>query len=282
MRPSPAAVAVVLAAALFTGSCSSGGGDSDREADRSSSSPPESVPAGPSISLEGSDVTDQERVLIAGEGFAASIVELVQCAADPSGSDADLVAICDLTKPASTHVEVAEDGTISANVVVRAAIGVDERREVDCLDVDCFVAATDGEATVYATSAIPWAADAEASSRPSLTLTDLDLGAQTGIVTVVGDGYPPNSEVVLLQCPAVRETEVDVDSGDCLYSHATSVRTDRSGGFVTTASVASKFQRSAGELIDCRETPHLCALAEPWPAELAQRMSRVTFDQATT
>lgn len=269
---------VIVAAALLLSACSSNDG---APGDGGASPTETGGQAGPQFHLEGRNLTDQERVTASGSGFPGGVIELVECRQDPRSVPQETLAdVCDLTRPARSRTRTSDDGTIEAVVVVRTTIGVGQRREVSCLEEHCVFAATDGERRVYAVATVPWAEDPHPVPSPHLRIVSITYGPSVGRALVTGSRYPPNTKVALVQCPASPVASTEVDADDCLYDQTFRVTSDSDGRFRAHVTVAPRFQRSTGELIDCRATPAGCALADPWPSRIDVRMSLATFDQA--
>ncbi|WP_183093225.1 hypothetical protein [Nocardioides stalactiti] len=186
---------------------------------------------------------------------------------------------CDVSA-ASTAVQSDARGRFSTEFDLRSVIGVDGRREVDCIADGCQLALID-PAGVVTTTSIEWGPGAVAEQAPQLTIQRLDLPdrGNRGSATVKGAGFPPGARAVVVQCPAAPPADSpNVDGGDCLYAYGTRVRADSAGEWTREIVVYRLFQRSDNELIDCGKTPDLCALAIPWP-KTDHRMARVTFNQ---
>lgn len=230
--------------------------------------PAELVP-GRSVAVTASNLEPQQNYLV------------VQCLQDALDGQNILSEVCDLSRPVQVRVQSDDQGTVSSEYTPRAAIGVGERTEVNCLETACVLALTNAADRVSLAAAIRWRKDVEMPRRPRLVLESLKprAGSIWGTVSVAGSGYAPRSRVELVQCPA-RGPGVSVDTADCLYDTTGGFKADASGSFTGQMQVAFKFQRSDGDLIDCEITPETCALAVPFPNGYGVRMSRALFSAA--
>ena len=206
---------------------------------------------------------------------------LVQCVEDSVGRQVALSEACDLTRPSQVRVRTDDQGRASGKYTPRAAIGVGERTDVNCLTTDCVLALTNSADRVSLAHTLSWRPGVQMPRGPQLRLGHLKRRGTTiwGTAAVQGTGYRAGSRVEVFQCPA-RTPGASADTADCLYDTTGSFKADSTGRFEGRMQIAFKFQRSNGQLIDCQQTPRTCALAVPFPHGYGVRMSRVLFSSA--
>lgn len=193
--------------------------------------------------------------LVTGTGFTGGNQYLVQCTGG-TAPGAEALDECDM----STREQVVADGRgrISATRQARAFVHIGSVREVDCAADPCTLAVADLSDQVLASAAAPLPDDAETPDAPVLELSEQELGADHGTVTVTGTGYAAGAVVRLAQCATTPDGGVDAEN--CLYDDGKRVVADRGGSVVTRLPVEREIALVGGGTADCAE-PGACVVA---------------------
>ncbi|MFI6424442.1 neocarzinostatin apoprotein domain-containing protein [Promicromonospora sp. NPDC050880] len=186
--------------------------------------------------------------VVSGTGFTGGNQYLVQCTGG-TAPGAKALDACDM----STREQVVADeqGRIAATRQARAFVQVGSVREVDCTEDPCTLAVADLSDRVLASAPAPLPGDAETPAAPVLELSEQDLQADRGAVTVTGTGYPAGAVVRLAQCATTSDGAVDTEN--CLYDDGRRVIADRSGSVVTRLPVERRIELVGGGTADCRQ-----------------------------
>lgn len=200
-------------------------------------------------------------VRVSGRGFRpGSNLGIGQCAAAVAVQDL-ITASCDLTEGHSLMAD--GQGRCTTSLQVHTTIGVGGRREVLCVGERCAVgvAPIETERVIAIGALPPWRTGTRPPQAPRLVLRVSTLvAADPARVVVRGAGFPPESRVPHSQCPGM-PTGDGVDAGDCLYDFGVVAGSDERGQFAAEMQVFTRFQRSSGELIDCRHDDPACVVA---------------------
>jgi hypothetical protein len=259
-----AAVMLVLAACTAAPSGPDPAGPSGADGRPGSTSTPG---AGPTASGGPDDSGDEPAMtvrvadgawVVRGTGFAGGNQYLVQCAGGttPGASTLDE---CDMST--SEQVVADERGRISATRQAKAFVNVGSVSEVDCAADPCVLAVADLSDVVLAAAAAPLPDDAEPPDAPTLVLSERELGADKGRVTVSGEGYASGAAVRIVQCATTQDGGVDGDS--CLYDDGKRVVADRSGTVLARLAVEREIELVGGGVADCA-VAGACVVANAW------------------
>lgn len=196
--------------------------------------------------------------LVRGTGFAGGNQYLVQCVGGTT-TGASALDECDMST--SEQVVADEGGRITATRQARAFVNVGSVSEVDCTGDPCALAVADLSDRVLAAAPAPLPGGSEPPDAPTLTLSERELDADDGRVTVTGKGYAAGATVRIVQCAATSDGAVDGDN--CLYDDGKRVIADRAGTLVTQLRVVREIELVDGGVADCAEAG-ACVIANAW------------------
>jgi hypothetical protein len=259
-----AAVGLVLAACTAAPSGPDPAGPSGADGRPGSTSTPGAGPtASGSPDASGDEPTMTVGVadgawVVRGTGFEGGNQYLVQCA---GGTTAGASALDDCDMSTSEQVVADERGRISATRQARAFVNVGSVSEVDCAADPCVLAVADLSDVVLAAATAPLPDDAEPPDAPTLVLSERELGADKGRVTVSGEGYASGAAVRIVQCATTQDGGVDGDS--CLYDDGERVVADRSGTVLARLAVEREIELVGGGVADCA-VAGACVVANAW------------------
>lgn len=258
--------AVVLALAACTAAPPSPGpaGPSGRPGPGATSTPsptasgesgePEAGSAEPAITVRAGDGA----WVVRGTGFTGGNQYLVQCVGGTTAG-ASTLDECDMST--SEQVVADEHGRISATRPARAFVNIGSVSEVDCTGDPCALAVADLSDVVLAAAAAPLPDGSEPPDAPTLELSEQELGADKGRVTVTGEGYAQGAAVRLVQCATTSDGGVDGDN--CLYDDGKRVVADRSGSVLARLAVRREVELVGGGVADCA-VAGACVVANAW------------------
>ncbi|MGI5187435.1 neocarzinostatin apoprotein domain-containing protein [Promicromonospora sp. CA-289599] len=204
--------------------------------------------------------------VVRGTGFTGGNQYLVQCTGDTTAG-AKALDECDMST--SEQVVADAEGRISATRPARAFVNVGSVSEVDCTGDPCALAVADLSDVVLAAAAAPLPDGSEPPDAPTLVLSELELGADKGQVTVTGEGYAQGATVRLVQCATTPDGGVDgsvdgsVDGDNCLYDDGKRVVADRTGSVLTRLAVEREIELVGGGVADCA-VAGACVVANAW------------------
>ncbi|WP_369374981.1 neocarzinostatin apoprotein domain-containing protein [Promicromonospora sp. Populi] len=251
-------VAVVLLLAACTSATEGSAGPEAHETGATST--PEASPTAPDTPGDPA-ITVQatgSAWLVHGTGFAGRNQYLVQCT---GGTTAGASALDDCDMSTSEQVIADARGGFSATRQVRAFVNVGSVSEVDCTGDPCTLAVADLSDRVLAAAPAPLPDGAEPPEAPTLELSEQELGASDGRVTVTGRGYAPGMAVRIVQCATTSGGGVDGDN--CLYDEGKRVVADRAGSVATRLPVQREIRLVGGGAADCAEAG-ACVIANAW------------------
>lgn len=193
-----------------------------------------------------------------------------QCLANP-GAMASMWA-CEFSR--AKPFDADEEGNASGSFVLRVNMARGVPVETNCAVAGCVIAVTDADEEVVAAVPITWARDVQAPPAPELKVDVVAESFQKRDdgqfvkARLTGTEFVPGEKVRLSQCPTPRTDktaskgdDIRVAGGDCLYGYGAEARADADGRFSAQMEIAVLFQRSNGELIDCRESNPPCLIA---------------------
>jgi hypothetical protein len=196
--------------------------------------------------------------VVRGTGFTGGNQYLVQCTGDTTAG-AKALDECDMST--SEQVVADAEGRISATRPARAFVNVGSVSEVDCTGDPCALAVADLSDVVLAAAAAPLPDGAEPPDAPTLVLSEQELGADKGRVTVTGEGYAQGATVRLVQCATTPDGGVDGDN--CLYDDGKRVVADRTGSVLARLAVEREIELVGGGVADCA-VAGACVVANAW------------------
>jgi hypothetical protein len=259
--------AVVLALAACTATPPSSGPPSSAEEPGSTSTPAPDPAASDDTKHDTKDEGGKPTItvraadgawVVRGTGFSGGNQYLVQCT---GGTTAEASALDECDMSTSEQVVADERGRISATRQARAFINVGSVSEVDCTGDPCVLAVADLSDVVLAAAPAPLPDGAEPPDAPTLELSEQELGADKGRVTVTGTGYAPGAAVRIVQCATTPDGGVDGDN--CLYDDGKRVVADRSGSVLTRLAVEREIELVGGGVADCAVAGE-CVVANAW------------------
>lgn len=233
---------------------------------------------GASVLLPDRAVRHGEAAVVQVSGFPAeSKVVVAQCRLGVTVG-ASMPDNCDLAT--AEVLDLGADGAAAGALTMRSVLTLWPTVETVCPESGCTVGVGRRD-RIEAFAPIVWVEDVEVPGAPLIELSSLELDASdnSGSVAVSGTGFAPGSTVNLEQCPA-HLSGAGIEAADCILEYGTAVVADERGNFSVTMTVYPLFQRSDGELIDCAESPDVCAVAVPWPPGEGTRIAWTTFDNA--
>lgn len=196
--------------------------------------------------------------VVRGTGFTGGNQYLVQCT---GGTTAGAKALDECDMSTSEQVVADAEGRISATRPARAFVNVGSVSEVDCTGDPCALAVADLSDVVLAAAAAPLPDGAEPPDAPTLVLSEHELGADKGRVTVTGEGYGQGATVRLVQCATTPDGGVDGDN--CLYDDGKRVVADRTGSVLARLAVEREIELVGGGVADCA-VAGACVVANAW------------------
>ena len=196
--------------------------------------------------------------VVRGTGFTGGNQYLVQCT---GGTTAGAKALDECDMSTSEQVVADAEGRISATRPARAFVNVGSVSEVDCTGDPCALAVADLSDVVLAAAAAPLPDGAEPPDAPTLVLSEQELGADKGRVTVTGEGYEQGATVRLVQCATTPDGGVDADN--CLYDDGKRVVADRTGSVLARLAVQREIELVVGGVADCA-VAGACVVANAW------------------
>lgn len=231
------------------GATSAEGGPSP-SADGTTGTGPESPGDEPAVSVRSAG----SAWLVSGTGFTGGNQYLVQCTGG-TAPGAKALDACDM----STREQVVADagGRFSTTRQARAFVHVGSVTEVDCAEDPCALAVADLSDRVLAAAPAPLPDDAETPPAPALELSERELEADTGALTVTGTGYPAGAVVRVAQCATAPDG--GVDSENCRYDDGRRVLADQDGSALTRLPVVREIRLTGGGSADCAE-PGACVV----------------------
>ncbi|MEV0892442.1 neocarzinostatin apoprotein domain-containing protein [Promicromonospora sp. MEB111] len=280
MRARPfAPVAVVAAALLVLAGCTAAPTGSDTSGPSRGTGA--TTGASPSASGEADGSAEPEITvraaggawLVRGTGFAGGNQYLVQCVGGTT-TGASALDECDMST--SEQVVADESGRISATRQARAFVNVGSVSEVDCTGDPCALAVADLSDRVLAAAPAPLPGGAEPPDAPTLALSERELGADDGRVTVTGKGYAAGATVRIVQCATT--SDGDVDGDNCLYDDGKRVIADRAGTLVAQLRVVREIELVGGGSADCADAG-ACVIANAWTDGGRIALADLAWDQ---
>jgi hypothetical protein len=196
--------------------------------------------------------------VVHGTGFTGGNQYLVQCT---GGTTAGAKALDECDMSTSEQVVADAEGRISATRPARAFVNVGSVSEVDCTGDPCALAVADLSDVVLAAAAAPLPDGSEPPDAPTLVLSEQELGADKGRVTVTGEGYAQGATVRLVQCATTPDGGVDGDN--CLYDDGKRVVADRTGSVLARLAVEREIELVGGGVADCA-VAGACVVANAW------------------
>ena len=196
--------------------------------------------------------------VVRGTGFTGGNQYLVQCT---GGTTAGTKALDECDMSTSEQVVADAEGRISATRPARAFVNVGSVSEVDCTGDPCALAVADLSDVVLAAAAAPLPDGSETPDAPTLVLSEQELGADKGSVTVTGEGYAQGATVRLVQCATTPDGGVDGDN--CLYDDGKRVVADRTGSVLARLAVQREIELVGGGVADCA-VAGACVVANAW------------------
>jgi hypothetical protein len=196
--------------------------------------------------------------VVRGTGFTGGNQYLVQCT---GGTTAGAKALDECDMSTSEQVVADAEGRISATRPARAFVNVGSVSEVDCTGDPCALAVADLSDVVLAATAAPLPDGSETPDAPTLVLSEQELGADKGSVTVTGEGYAQGATVRLVQCATTPDGGVDGDN--CLYDDGKRVVADRTGSVLARLAVQREIELVGGGVADCA-VAGACVVANAW------------------
>jgi hypothetical protein len=196
--------------------------------------------------------------VVRGTGFTGGNQYLVQCT---GGTTAGAKALDECDMSTSEQVVADAEGRISATRPARAFVNVGSVSEVDCTGDPCALAVADLSDVVLAAAAAPLPDGSEPPDAPTLVLSEQELGADKGRVTVTGEGYEQGATVRLVQCATTPDGSVDGDN--CLYDDGKRVVADRTGSVLARLAVEREIELVGGGVADCA-VAGACVVANAW------------------
>lgn len=196
--------------------------------------------------------------VVRGTGFTGGNQYLVQCT---GGTTAGAKALDQCDMSTSEQVVADAEGRISATRPARAFVNVGSVSEVDCTGDPCALAVADLSDVVLAAAAAPLPDGSEPPDAPTLVLSEQELGAGKGQVTVTGEGYAQGATVRIVQCATTPDGGVDGDN--CLYDDGKRVVADRTGSVLARLAVEREIELVGGGVADCA-VAGACVVANAW------------------
>jgi hypothetical protein len=230
------------------------GATSTPEAGPTASGEPDAPGDEPAITVRAADGA----WVVRGTGFTGGNQYLVQCA---GGTTAGASALDECDMSTSEQVVADAKGRISTTRPARAFVNVGSVSEVDCTGDPCALAVADLSDVVLAAAAAPLPDGSEPPDAPTLVLSEQELGAEKGRVTVTGEGYAQGAAVRLVQCATTPDGGVDGDN--CLYDDGKRVVADRAGAVLARLAVRREIELVGGGVADCAVVG-ACVVANAW------------------
>lgn len=255
--------ALVLALAACTAAPPSPGPSAPAEEPGATSTPESGPTASGDPEAPGDDPTITVRAaggawVVRGTGFTGGNQYLVQCT---GGTTAGAKALDECDMSTSEQVVADAEGRISATRPARAFVNVGSVSEVDCTGDPCALAVADLSDVVLAAAPAPLPDGSEPPDAPTLVLSEQELGADKGQVTVTGEGYAQGAAVRLVQCATTQDGGVDGDN--CLYDDGKRVVADRTGSVLARLAVRREIELVGGGVADCA-VAGACVVANAW------------------